>query len=96
MAPKKVIFAQAVQEVSTSIAQAADKCADLYSIYFDRGYDVGGADPITDNAIDGQNITATQVGAFITFAENFEKFIQGQAHTAGDYDATLNALRTDQ
>jgi hypothetical protein len=96
MAPKKIGFVQAVQAVSTGLAQSVDKCADLYSIYFDRGYNGSGVDPITDADIEGQNITAAQVTAFIVFAEALGLFTQGQSHTAGDYDATLNALRTDQ
>lgn len=96
MAGQKIKFMQAVQAVSTQLAQAADTTADLFSIYFDRGYNGGGADPLTDADMTGHDVTAAQVAAFITLAENLTKFLDNQTPFVSDYDATLNALRNDK
>ena len=88
----KVNFVAAMQEAMTAIAQASDTLDNLHSVYFDRGYGGAGADPIANG---DTGVPAATVAAGITFAEQFRKFLDGQEVTAGDYDSTLNRLRTD-
>lgn len=91
----KLTFAEQIQGGATTFAQLGDKLADLESVYFDRGYDAGGVDPIADDDIVSLNITAAQLGAFITFAQQVKNFLNNLAVAQADYDATLNAVRTD-
>lgn len=92
---QKTNFAKAVQAIATTVAQEADKAGNLMTVFFDRGYNGGGANPITDEDVEGLGITAAQVAAFITFAENFGKLLNNEAPFQSDYDAVLNQLRTD-
>jgi hypothetical protein len=85
-------FVAAMQAAMTAIAQASDTLDNLHSVYFDRGYGSAGADPIADG---DTGIPAATVAAGITFTEQFRKFLDGQEVSAGDYDSTLNKLRTD-
>jgi len=66
------------------------------AVYFDRGYNSGGSDPIIDDDISGLFVTADEVDSFITLIENLEKFFDNQAVTTGDYEASLNKFRRDQ
>lgn len=50
---------------------------------------------MTDQDIAGQNITAANVAAFITLAQQLDNFLNNAAVTTGDYDSTVNKLRTD-
>lgn len=91
----KVTFARRCQETNTAIANAITEAADLRSIYFDRGYNSGGADQITDaDLASALGIPASLIGDFSTMAEQLEKFRDNQAVTMGDYGNTLNNLRT--
>lgn len=94
MASRKFQYAQQVQAICTDLAQAIDAAADAYSVYFDRGYNSGGSDPIGDSDVVGLEITAAQLGSFITLAEQLNNFANNSAVTQGDYDATLNILKT--
>lgn len=89
-------FVNEMKEVSTLLAQASDRLDNLFTVYFDRGYGGGGADPIVDGDTDTPPAT---VAAGITLAENFRKFLDGgtgdDAPFVSDYDSTLNKLRTD-
>lgn len=91
----KLTFAEQAQVEATSFAQLGDKLADVESVYFDRGYDAGGANPIIDADIVSLNITAVQLAAFITLAQQVSNFLGNLAVTQADYDVTLNVIRTD-
>ena len=95
MASAKFNFGSKSQSIATSLAQAVNDAADIVSVYFDRGYDSGGSDPIVDGDIAGLNITATQVGAAITLFQQLANFVDNAAVTQADYDATLNTIRSD-
>ncbi len=96
MATKKTSFANACKNVSTQLALAANEIDDLIGIYFDRGYNSGGANEIVDADLTDQNVSAADVTAFITMAQQFNNFLDNASVTEGDYDATLNKLRTDK
>lgn len=96
MAPRKVTFAKQCQDAATSLAIAADAAADLYSIYFDRGYNSGGADPITDADLEAHEITAAEISSFMSMAENLALFLNNGSPAQSDYDSSLNKLRADR
>jgi hypothetical protein len=92
----KLIFAGQAQDSATTMATLGDKLADLHSVYFDRGYNSsGGSNPITDDDLSSLGITAVQLANLITLAEQFANFLNNAAVIQADYDATLNAIRTD-
>lgn len=84
-------FAQACMQMATKISQEASRAIDAKNIYFDREYGTN----LTDSDVESLGITAAELGAFITFAENIEKFLTNQAISVADYTVTLNKLRTD-
>ena len=92
---KKLDFATQLQRQVTLIAQAADKGDDLVTVYFDRTYNSGGADEIVDADLTTLEITAAQLGNAITFFQNLNKLLNNEDPANADYDATLNAVRTD-
>lgn len=96
MANKKLDFAQQIQTCATKMAQAIEAFQKLDGIYYDRGYNPAGNDPITDADLVSLGITASDVASGITLAEQVEIFKNGQsAPTVADYGATMNKLRTD-
>ncbi len=90
----KLNFAEQAQTEATIMGQLSDKLASLYSVYFDRGYD-SGPGAITDVDIASLGITAAQLGLMMTLAEQIANFLGNVAVTPGDYDSTLNVMRTD-
>lgn len=93
---KKADFVAAAQELSTVLAKAGPQFNYLFETYFDRGYNAGGANPLLDADVPAElGITAADVGAFITLAENVGKFLNNQVAFQSDYQATLNKLRVD-
>lgn len=91
----KLTFTQDAQDFSTRLAALFAEAPDLEGVYFDRGYNGGGSDPIVDGDIAGLGVTAAQVTAFITMIQQLQNFAGNSAVTSGDYSATVNAMRTD-
>lgn len=92
----KLEFAGDMQAFSTQLAQLFRDAPDLESVYFDRGYNGGGADPIVDGDVAGLGITAAQIASGITLIQQLQNFADNAAVTTGDYGSTTNALRTDR
>lgn len=93
---KKADFVAAVQELSTVLAKAGPQFNYLFETYFDRGYNGGGANALVDADVPAElGITAADIGAFITLAEQMGNFLQGNAVFQSDYGNTLNRLRVD-
>ncbi len=91
----KLTFGEQSQGEATTLAQVADRLTNLETVYFDRGYNSGGTNPIVDGDIVSLNITAADLAALITLAQQLNNFLGNLAVATGDYDATLNAVRTD-
>lgn len=91
----KVTFAQVVQSSATALDDLIDSTDDIVKAFFDRGYNVGGADPLVDADFTSLGITAANISSFITLAQQLSNFRSNLAVTQGDYQATLNKLRTD-
>ena len=91
----KLTFGEQSQGEATALAQVADRLTNLETVYFDRGYNSGGTNPIVDGDIVSLNITAADLAALVTLAQQLNNFLGNLAVATGDYDATLNAVRTD-
>lgn len=93
---QKITFVEnRLQATANSLAQAIDALRDAETVYFDRGYNSGGSNPITDADISALGVTAANVASMITLAQQLIKFADNLAVTQGDYDSTLNVMRTD-
>jgi hypothetical protein len=80
----KVQYVRALQEQAVNaLANVNDVVSELENIYFDEGYNSGGADPIAE------------VGSIITLLQQFQNFTGNAAVTTGDYAATLNTTRSN-
>jgi hypothetical protein len=88
-------YVSTIQNKTNQIAQLGADLQAIFETYFDRGYNGGGADPIIDGDLAGLGVTAADVAAFITLAENFGKFLNNQSPFVSDYQATVNRIRTD-
>lgn len=91
----KLTFGEQSQNDATTLAQVADRLANLETVYFDRGYNSGGTNPIVDGDIVSLNITAANLAALVTLTQQLNNFLGNLAVATGDYDATLNTVRTD-
>lgn len=91
----KQLFAQRIIEQSLTLVRAINTASDTEQIYFDEGFNSGGADPIVDGDVSGLGVTAAQLAAFITLSQQLQNFADNAAVTTGDYRATLNGLRGD-
>ena len=91
----KLTFGEQSQGEATALAQVADRLTNLETVYFDRGYNSGGTNPIVDGDIVSLNITAADLAALVTLAQQLNNFLGNLAVATGDYDATLNTVRTD-
>lgn len=91
----KIVFSQKGQEVSNALAKAANDLEDFVSTFFDRGYNIGGADQIVDADIASLGIDAATLNSFVTTAQQLANFFGNAAVTQGDYDSSVNKMRTD-
>ena len=91
----KQTYARQLQTDAGAIAAIRQILDDRKGVYFDRGYNSGGSNPITDSDVSDLDLTAAQVGSWITLIEQLEKFFTNQAVTTADYDATLSTMRRD-
>ena len=71
----KVRFAQEAQTAASVFSKLSDTVASLQAVYFDRGYNGGGADELTDADVEALGITAADVVGMITFAGALETFM---------------------
>jgi len=92
---QKTQYAGQIRATATKLAQVANEAEDIVSIYFDRGYNSGGASPIIDDDVASENLTAANIASFITLAQQLANFLGNAAVSAADYDATLNKTRGD-
>jgi hypothetical protein len=94
---EKIKFATEVQEFSTAIALLAEKLDTFQSVWASREYLAGAGDlAITDGDIQSLGITKAQLTAFINpFAVQLANLFGNQPVTQGDYQATIDQLRTD-
>lgn len=91
----KQTFCQQLQSDAAALAAIRKILDDRKGVYYDRGYNSGGSNPIIDADVSALDLTAAQVGSWITLLEQLEKFFTNTAVTTADYDATLSTIRRD-
>lgn len=93
MATQKERFADRVLEMNAHLVALLDDLPELSGTYFDNTWNSGGADVIVDGDVSSRNITASQIGNFITMADQLVNFFSNSAVTQADYAVSVNALR---
>jgi hypothetical protein len=92
---QKDVFINQSTIVASAIAQAMDNIQSITNVYFDRQYNIGGANEITSGELAALGFTPAQLASLITLGEQLQHLRNGVATATADYDATLNALRRD-
>jgi len=75
MTTNKEKLGMAARDAATRFSDMADDIAALQEVWFDRGYNSGGADELTDADVEALGITAADVTGMITFAGALETFM---------------------
>jgi hypothetical protein len=96
----KIKFSSQAQEFCTTLAQLFKDARDLHGVYFDEGFNDIGSDPIVDVDIESLpgSPTAADVTAFVTVAEQLQKFDIGDVADPvinANYGTSVNRMRTD-
>lgn len=68
-------YARRAQDMAAIFSNLTDDIAALQSVYWDRGYNAGGVDPLTDEDVAALGITAADVTGMITFADALDTFL---------------------
>ena len=71
----KTQYASRAQDMASIFSNLSDDIAALQAVWFDRGYNGGGADELTDADVESLGITADVVTGIITFAGALETFM---------------------
>ena len=65
----------------------------LEEAYFDRTYNIGGADEIADSDLEGTDLTAANLASAMTLVAQLRNFMDNAAVSTGDYHSTVNKVR---
>jgi hypothetical protein len=95
MSTQKDVFLNQATIIASAIAQSLDGIQALTNVYFDRQYNIGGANEIVAGDLAALGFNPAQLASLITLGEQLQHLRNGQATATADYDATLNALRRD-
>ena len=68
-------FARQAQEAASVFAKLSDTITALESVWWDRTYNSGGADELTDADVESLGITAADVNGIIVFAGALQTFL---------------------
>ena len=68
-------YAHKAQQMAASFSALSDDILSLQAIWFDRAYNSGGADELTDADVEALGITASDVTVMITFAGSLYTFL---------------------
>ena len=79
----KTRYASKAMDMASIFSNLADDITALQSVYWDRGYNAGGADPLTDDDVAALGVTAAEVtgmadafaGALATFLETNQGYL---------------------
>jgi len=75
MADNKVVFTQRGRELATALALQMNDVAAWRNTYWDRTYNAGGADAITDVDIAEMGVNAADITGLVTFADALDAFL---------------------
>ncbi len=92
---EKIIFAENAQAISQALALLIEKLPSVDGVWAIQEYGVSEADEMIDEDVVSTGNTAAEIAAFVTFSDNFQKFLGGLAIAPAVYRDTLNKLRKD-
>ena len=92
---KKIKFVNVLQAKIGPLAEMRDALTVLQNVYLDRGYNGGGADPITEQDIEGSGLTLAEVNEIAALLVDINKFFSNQAVATEDRDLVLSKYRED-
>ena len=71
----KAQYAQRGRELSTVAANLIDQVLAWRDVWWDRAYNDGGADELTDNDVAAVGVTTADITGMVTFADALETFL---------------------
>ncbi len=71
----KLRFTTEAQAAASIVSKLADTVLALRDVWWDRAYNSGGADELTDADVESLGVTAADVTGMITFADALETFL---------------------
>ncbi len=75
MADNKVTFTARGRELATALALQMNDLAAWRNTYWDRTYNDGGADEITDANVEASGVSAADITGLVTFADALDTFL---------------------
>lgn len=84
----KTHYAKRAQDMAGIFANLADDILAIRDTWWDRAYNSGGADELTDADVESLGVTAADVTGMITFADALETFLTANR-------AYLSKMRND-
>lgn len=86
-----------IRSLYTKYDQLRDQLSEMGRMYWARGYNSGGTNEITqqdiDDTIELSPMVVADIGTFITFVEDVDKFCNNQAVPTGDRNIQIAKLR---
>ena len=75
MADNKLTFTRRGRELATALALQMNDLAAWRNTYWDRTYNAGGADEITDANVEASGVSAADITGLVTFADALDTFL---------------------
>ncbi|MFZ1768583.1 MAG: hypothetical protein WAU00_05255 [Caldilinea sp.] len=72
---QKEKYARRAQDMASIFSSLADDIMSLRNVYWDRGYNSGGGDPLTDADVEALGVVSADVTDMVTFADALETFL---------------------
>ena len=93
MATDKENAASQARSLATTFDDLYQRTRPFVELYFDKGYNSGGSDPIADGDITDTGTTATAISNLVTFFQQIDNLWDNAAVTQADYSVTINAIK---
>jgi hypothetical protein len=71
----KLQYARRARDMAGIFSNLTDDIISLRNVYWDRGYNSGGADPLADADVETLGVVSADVTDMITFADALETFL---------------------